>query len=123
MRTYHAAVWLDHNEARIFHVEKGRFDEEVVVPERPHRKLHRKTGPGAVSGRRVVADPEYLHAIAKVLEESQEILVMGPSTAEMISDSRISVGGRPRTYPPPTPRLERTRPAPLSANRICSRYG
>lgn len=83
MRTYHAAVWLDHNEARIFHVEKGGFDEEVIVPERPHRKLHRKTGPGAVSGRRVVADPEYLHGIAKALEESQEILVMGPSTAKL----------------------------------------
>lgn len=83
MRTYHAAVWLDHNEARIFHVEKGRFEEESIVPERPQRKLHRRAGPASVSGRRAVADTEYLHAIAKALEESQEILLMGPSTAKL----------------------------------------
>ena len=48
---------------------------------------------------------------------------MGPSTAETIWAKEMSSGGRARTYPPPTPRLERTRPAPLRASRICSRYG
>jgi hypothetical protein len=46
---------------------------------------------------------------------------IGPSTAETISDSRMSSAARDSTYPPPTPRFERTRPAPLSARRICSR--
>ena len=39
------------------------------------------------------------------------------STAERISDRRISAGLRARTQPP-TPRLERTIPAPLSASKI-----
>src|SRR4051812_22798842 len=46
---------------------------------------------------------------------------MGPSTALTISDRAIWRGGRASTYPPPTPRLERTSPAPLRARRICSR--
>ena len=47
--------------------------------------------------------------------------VIGPSTAATISDRRIAAGSRASTYPPPTPRLERTSPAPLRASRICSR--
>jgi len=45
----------------------------------------------------------------------------GPSTAETIWDRVISSAGRASTYPPPTPRLDRTRPAPFRARRICSR--
>lgn len=83
MKTFHAAVWLDHNEARIFHIEKDRFDETVIHPEKPHRHLHRKSGPGAVSGRRFTGDPAFYEEITKSLAESEEILVLGPSTAKL----------------------------------------
>ncbi|MBK8251455.1 MAG: translational machinery protein [Polyangiaceae bacterium] len=83
MKTFHAAVWLDHNEARIFHIDKDGFNETVIVPEKPHRHLHRKSGPGAVSGRRGFVDPEYFDDVAKSLNESEEILVLGPSTAKL----------------------------------------
>jgi len=46
---------------------------------------------------------------------------IGPSTALTISLSVMSSGARASTYPPPTPRFERTRPAPFNARRICSR--
>lgn len=83
MKTFHAAVWLDHSEARIFHIAKDGFDETVIQTEKPHRKLHRKSGPGAVSGRRAHVDPAYYEDISKELAESQEILVLGPSTAKL----------------------------------------
>lgn len=85
MKTFHAAVWLDHNEARIFHIEKDRFDETVIHPEKPHRHLHRKSGPGAVSGKRFTGDPTFYDEIAKDLaaSESQEILILGPATAKL----------------------------------------
>lgn len=83
MKTFHAAVWLDHNEARIFHIAKDGFDETVLHPEKPHRHLHRKSGPGAVSGRRVTGDPAFYEDVARALSESEEILILGPSTAKL----------------------------------------
>ena len=50
-------------------------------------------------------------------------VVSGPSTAARMSANVMSAGGRASTYPPPTPRFERTSPAPFTASRICSRYG
>lgn len=83
MNTFHAAVWLDHSEARIFHIAKDGFDETVLHTEKPHRHLHRKSGPGAVSGRRGMIEPGFYDDIARTLGDSQEILVLGPSTAKL----------------------------------------
>ena len=44
MSNYHAAVWIDHNEARIFHVTKTTFDETTIHSEKGHTQLHRKSG-------------------------------------------------------------------------------
>lgn len=83
MKTFHAAVWLDHNEARIFHISRDGFDETVIHPEKPHRHLHRKSGPGAVSGRRATGDPAFYEEVSRALAESEEILIVGPSTAKL----------------------------------------
>lgn len=83
MKTFHAAVWLDHSEARIFHIAKQGFDATLIVAEEPHRHIHRKSGPGAVSGRRAAGDPVFFEEVAKALGESEEILVLGPSTAKL----------------------------------------
>ncbi len=83
MKTFHAAVWLDHNEARIFHIAKDGFDETVLHPETPQRHMHRKSGPGAVSGRRTFGDPAFFEDVSKALTESQEILVLGPANAKL----------------------------------------
>ena len=72
MKTFHAAVWLDHNEARIFHIAKDGFDETVIHPEKPHRHLHRKSGPGAVSGKRTQGDPAFYEEISKALADSEK---------------------------------------------------
>ncbi len=53
--------------------------------------------------------------------EAEVAGTIGPSTALTIWDRVMSAGSRARTYPPPTPRLDRTRPAPFRASRICSR--
>jgi hypothetical protein len=83
MNTFHAAVWLDHSEARVFHIDKQGFDEAVIVAEHPHKRIHRKSGPGAVSGKRAAGDPAFYEEIAKAIAENEEILVLGPSTAKL----------------------------------------
>ncbi|MEZ4299794.1 MAG: hypothetical protein R3B70_32900 [Polyangiaceae bacterium] len=83
MKIHHAAVWLDHSEARVFHIEKKGFDETHVQADKPHQHLHRKSGPGAVSGKRAHVDPDYYEDICKSLGAADEILILGPSTAKL----------------------------------------
>jgi stalled ribosome rescue protein Dom34 len=85
MSNHHAAVWLDHNEARIFHVTASTFDEAVVhaVIQSPkaHTQLHRKSGP--TDGHRAAENRPYYHAVAAALEDADAVLVLGPSTAKL----------------------------------------
>ena len=81
MNTYHAAVWLDHQEAHVFHIARASFEETLVLPEHPHRRLHRKSGPGADSGKRAQEDHGYYEDVVKALSDSQEIVIVGPATA------------------------------------------
>lgn len=79
--SYHAAVWLDHNEAKIFHITHDSFTEHTVHPLKEHRRLHRRLGDPA--GHRAKEDPHYYQDIAKELADAGAILVCGPATAKL----------------------------------------
>jgi stalled ribosome rescue protein Dom34 len=81
--SYYAAIWLDHHQAKVFHVTATTFEEETIRPAREHTNIHRKSGPGAESGHRAPEDQHYYHDVAKALEDAQEILVLGPATAKL----------------------------------------
>ena len=77
----HYAVWIDHNEARIFHVaEEGAVEKTVRAPDthhphHPKRPDHHKGSP---------ADAEHFyHDVVRSLEGADEVLVMGPGTAKL----------------------------------------
>ena len=76
-----AAVWIDHQEARIFHVDVASFDESMISA--PHHHIHRHPkGPAEEH-----AHPDDLHRlfhdVADALRDAEQILVMGPSTAKL----------------------------------------
>ncbi|MGH7297736.1 MAG: translational machinery protein [Polyangiaceae bacterium] len=80
MGSYHAAVWLDHHEARIFHIGLDDADEATLRAPKQHLHRHPK-GPTAEH-----EHPDDLHHffrdLARALQGAQEILVGGPSTAK-----------------------------------------
>lgn len=79
--TFHAAVWLDHKEAKIFHVTPETFDETHIKAPHHHIQHPRKT-----QGRSGAEDHEtkaYFDSIAKQVGDAQEILVAGPGTAKL----------------------------------------
>jgi hypothetical protein len=39
---YHAIVWIDHHEARIFHFNVSEVDRLVLHPHKPTRHIHHK---------------------------------------------------------------------------------
>jgi stalled ribosome rescue protein Dom34 len=77
----HAAVWLDHDEARIFHVDLEGFDESKI--QSPHHLFHRHPK-GPHEPREHPEDANhFFHQVAAGLADAEQILVVGPSTAKL----------------------------------------
>jgi stalled ribosome rescue protein Dom34 len=81
MSHYHAVVWLDHREARVFFFNRDGFDEATVDPNEPHRHLHHRGG--SISGKRGREDRDYFRRIVETLSPAQEWLILGPSTEKL----------------------------------------
>jgi stalled ribosome rescue protein Dom34 len=80
MTVRHMAVWIDHHEARVFHVAPEGFDESTVAA--PHRHFRHPRGPEGLKAHPDDANKFY-HEVAGALEEAEEVLVLGPSTAKL----------------------------------------
>ena len=80
MNHYHAVVWLDHAQAKLFHFDAHDFEKSVVKPAHAGAHLHHKAGSGD-SGH-AAEDPKFYAAIAAALADAQEILVLGPGSAK-----------------------------------------
>jgi len=81
MSSRHIAVWLDHNEARVFHITSASFEEATIESPHAHSQLHRKSG--SDSGHRALEDSHYYHDVALSLKDAEEILIVGPATAKL----------------------------------------
>ncbi len=73
MTTFHAVVWLDHNEAHVL-----MFDREHVESQRIKSRSHHKPKHGNAT-----ASKDYFGQIASALEGVHEILVTGPANAKI----------------------------------------
>ena len=77
----HVTVWMDHDEARIFHIDPGTFTEETVRA--PNHHVHRHPR-GAAAEHRHPADAHQFFAwIVRALEGAERVLIVGPSTAKL----------------------------------------
>lgn len=82
MPHFHAVVWIDHHEARVFHFNADDVDRTVVHPDHPAKHLHHKAGvPGP--GREQEDAAFYRHA-AEAVADAGEILVVGPGQAKLL---------------------------------------
>jgi stalled ribosome rescue protein Dom34 len=81
MQNYHAVVWLDHHEARIFFFDRHAFKEIDLGATKPHAHLHTKAG--TRSGKKPAVDSEFYHHIVEALKPATEWLVLGPGTAKL----------------------------------------
>jgi stalled ribosome rescue protein Dom34 len=80
MTTRHAAVWIDHQEAKIFHLTAEGFDSSTFEAPRHHVHRHQE----ATAERNHSADSErFYHQVARALAEVEEVLVVGPASAKL----------------------------------------
>jgi stalled ribosome rescue protein Dom34 len=76
----HAVVWLDHHEARIFHVDVPDADESTVLAPQHHVHRHPK---GHGEGREHPDDAHrFFEEIARALSGVDAILLVGPAAAK-----------------------------------------
>jgi len=80
MPHYHAAVWIDHTQAKVFSLNREAANEWGVHPHDRHLHLHHKAGVGD-SGR-TPEDKHYFHSVADAVKDAGEILIVGPGTAK-----------------------------------------
>ena len=71
---YHAVVWIDHRQARVFHFNAEDADKVVVHPHHPIRDIHNKPRGGHDR-----EEEAYLEAVTKAIGQAGAILVVGPA--------------------------------------------
>ena len=94
---FHAIVWIDHLQARIFHLGLSGTDEIILHPHMPTRHIHHKansrdSGHAHESG-------EFLNHVLDAVSDAGEILILGPSgakteLAKYIREQNPDVGDR-----------------------------
>jgi stalled ribosome rescue protein Dom34 len=94
---FHAIVWIDHLQARVFHLGLSGTDEIILHPHMPTRHIHHKAN-SRDSGH-VHESAEFLNRVLDAVSDAGEILILGPSgakteLAKYIREQNPDVGGR-----------------------------
>jgi stalled ribosome rescue protein Dom34 len=88
-RHYHAVIWIDHREARVFHFSPTDVEKLVIHPDHPTRHIHHKAN--SIGSGHAPADHEYLHAVAESVADAGAVLITGPANAktELVEHIRL----------------------------------
>jgi stalled ribosome rescue protein Dom34 len=86
---YHAVIWIDHREARVFHFSPSDVEKLVLHPDNPTRHIHHKAN--SIGSGNAPADRDYLHAVAESVADAGAVLVTGPANAktELVEHIRL----------------------------------
>jgi stalled ribosome rescue protein Dom34 len=80
--TNQVAIWIDHKEARIFHVHRDNVAAETVMA--PLHHIHNKHPRGPEGAKEHPDDAKrFFHEVVRAVDKSEQILIVGPSTAKL----------------------------------------
>jgi hypothetical protein len=77
---YHAVIWIDHHEARVFHFNAIDVERLVLHPDHPTRHIHHKAN--SIGSGHAAEDHEFLDAVAKSVADAGAVLITGPANAK-----------------------------------------
>jgi stalled ribosome rescue protein Dom34 len=85
---YHAIVWIDHREARVFHLNPSDVERLVLRPDHPTRHLHHKAN--SIGSGHARENHDYLQAVAESIADAGAVLIAGPANekAELVRHIR-----------------------------------
>jgi stalled ribosome rescue protein Dom34 len=77
---FHAVVWIDHHEARVFHFNKTDVEGLVLHPDHPTRHIHHKAN--SIGSGHASEDHNFLQAVAQSIAHAGAVLITGPANAK-----------------------------------------
>jgi stalled ribosome rescue protein Dom34 len=77
---YHAVVWIDHHEARVFHFSSTDVQQLVLHPDHPTRHIHHNAN--SIGSGHAAEDHTYLQAVTDSVADAGAVLVAGPANAK-----------------------------------------
>jgi stalled ribosome rescue protein Dom34 len=77
---YHAIVWIDHREARIFQFNASDVDGITVRSSDPHQHIHHNSN--SLGNGHAAVDLEFLKRVSQALASAGAILITGPANAK-----------------------------------------
>jgi hypothetical protein len=77
---FHAVVWIDHHEARVFHFSPADVERLVLHPDHPTRHIHHKAN--SIGSGHAAEDHNFLHAVAESIADAGAVLITGPAGAK-----------------------------------------
>jgi stalled ribosome rescue protein Dom34 len=77
---YHAVVWIDHHEARVFRFNPAEIDRLIIHPHDPTRHIHHKAG--EIGSGHASEDQDFLHAVVASIASAGAVLITGPANAK-----------------------------------------
>lgn len=97
MQHFHAIVWIDHLQARVFHLGLSGLNEVVLHPHMPTRHIHHKAN--SIGSGHAQESEEFLKQVLDAVSDAREILILGPAgtkieLAKYIRENNPQVGGR-----------------------------
>lgn len=94
---FHAIVWIDHSQAKVFHIGLSGEDEITLHPHLPTRHIHHKAN--SIGSGHVGLDKEFFAQVMNAVADAGEILIIGPASAKTelakyLRDQHPKVGER-----------------------------
>ena len=89
---YHAIVWIDHTEAKIFHFNVEHAEKAVVRAHQPMRQIHHKAN--SIGSGHATENQTYYHAVANEIEPAPDV---GPALRPLPGGKRVTAGCMPVT--------------------------
>ena len=81
MSLNHAVIWIDHQEAHVMFLSKDASEAEIIKSKSTHTHLHHKAN--EIGSGKVALDSKYLHSVIQAVNDSKEILILGPGSAKL----------------------------------------
>jgi hypothetical protein len=80
MSHYHAVVWIDHHEARVFHLSPTDVEPLVLHPHDPTHHIHHKAG--VIGSGHAHENQTFFHQVTTAIAGAGEVLITGPANAK-----------------------------------------
>ena len=77
---FHAVVWIDHHEARVFHFSPADVERLVLHPDHPTRHIHHKAN--SIGSGHAAEDQHFFEAVAQAIADAGAVLITGPANAK-----------------------------------------